>query len=147
MNQPFWQHKKLSELSLDEWDSLCDGCAKCCLHKLEDVDTGEVSYTNVACSLLDAGSCLCKNYVERTLLVPDCVELTKDNLSGLKWLPPSCAYRLLNEGKELEWWHPLISGDPNTVHEAGVSVQGRIVEEKDAGDLEDYIVTWPEEEK
>ena len=145
MNQPFWQHKKLSELSLDEWDSLCDGCAKCCLHKLEDVDTGEVSYTNVACSLLDAGSCLCKNYVERTLLVPDCVELTKDNLSGLKWLPPSCAYRLLNEGKELEWWHPLISGDPNTVHEAGVSVQGRIVEEKDAGDLEDYIVTWPEE--
>ncbi|MDP7099731.1 MAG: YcgN family cysteine cluster protein [Rhodospirillales bacterium] len=146
MNQPFWQHKKLSDLSLDEWGRLCDGCAKCCLHKLEDENSGEISYTNVACSQLDTGSCYCKNYVERTLLVPDCVELTKDNLSGLKWLPPSCAYRLLNEGKELEWWHPLISGDLNTVHEAGVSVRGRIIEEKDAGDFENYIVTWPEEE-
>ena len=146
MNQPFWQHKKLSDLSLDEWGRLCDGCAKCCLHKLEDENSGEISYTNVACSQLDTGSCYCKNYVERTFLVPDCVELTKDNLSGLKWLPPSCAYRLLNEGKELEWWHPLISGDLNTVHEAGVSVRGRIIEEKDAGDFENYIVTWPEEE-
>ncbi|MBT3991131.1 MAG: YcgN family cysteine cluster protein [Rhodospirillaceae bacterium] len=133
-------------MSLDEWDSLCDGCAKCCLHKLEDEDSGEVSYTNVACSQLDIISCRCKNYFERTILVADCVELTKENLSGLKWLPQSCAYRLLNEGKDLYWWHPLVSGDPNSVHEAGVSVKDRVVEEKDAFDLEDFIVTWPDEE-
>ena len=144
--KPFWQQKKLSEMSLDEWDSLCDGCAKCCLHKLEDEDSGEVSYTNVACSQLDIISCRCKNYFERTILVADCVELTKENLSGLKWLPQSCAYRLLNEGKDLYWWHPLVSGDPNSVHEAGVSVKDRDVEEKDAFDLEDFIVTWPDEE-
>lgn len=145
--KPFWQRKKLSEMSLDEWDSLCDGCAKCCLHKLEDEDTGEVSYTNVACSQLDAESCRCKNYVERTFLVSDCVELTKDNLGGLKWLPKSCAYRRLYEGKELQQWHPLISGDPNSVHAAGISVKGRLIEEQDALDLEDYIVTWPEEDE
>jgi len=144
--KPFWQQKKLSEMSLDEWDSLCDGCAKCCLHKLEDEDSGEVSYTNFACSQLDIISCRCKNYFERTILVADCVELTKENLSGLKWLPQSCAYRLLNEGKDLYWWHPLVSGDPNSVHEAGVSVKDRVVEEKDAFDLEDFIVTWPDEE-
>ncbi len=144
--KPFWQEKKLSEMSLEEWDSLCDGCAKCCLHKLEDEDSGEVSYTNVACFQLDVGSCRCKNFFERTLLVSDCVELTKENLGGLKWLPRSCAYRLLYEGKELYWWHHLISGDPNTVHEAGVSVKGRVVEEKDAADIEDFIVTWPDEE-
>ena len=143
--KPFKQEKKLSEMSLEEWDSLCDGCARCCLHKLEDEDTEIVSYTNVACSQLDLVSCRCKNFAERTILVPDCVELTKENLGGLKWLPPTCAYRLLNEGKELFWWHPLVSGDPNTVHAEGMSVKGRAVEEKDAIDLEDYIVAWPDE--
>ena len=144
-SKPFWEQKTLSEMSLEEWDSLCDGCAKCCLHKLEDEDSGEVSYTNVACSQLDLGSCHCKNYVERTFLVADCVELTTANLGSLQWLPPSCAYRLLHEGKKLFWWHPLVSGDPNTVHEAGISIRGRAVEEKNALDLEDHVVTWPEE--
>ena len=142
---PFWKQKSLLDLSLDEWESLCDGCGKCCLHKLEDEDTGEISYTDVACALLDTSICRCTNYVERTFLVPDCVELTATNLSSLQWLPPTCAYRLIDEGKDLAWWHPLVSDDPNTVHEAGISVRGRAIAEKKAGDLEDHIVVWPEE--
>lgn len=142
---PFWKQKSLFELSLDEWESLCDGCGKCCLHKLEDEDTDEIFYTNVACALLDIGTCRCTNYVERTFRVPDCVELTAKNLMSLKWLPPTCAYRLIHEGKDLAWWHPLVSGDPDTVHRANVSVQGRAVLENQAGGLEDHIVTWPEE--
>ena len=142
---PFWKQKSLLDLSLDEWESLCDGCGKCCLHKLEDEDTGEISYTDVACALLDTGICRCTNYVERTFLVPDCVELTATNLSSLQWLPPTCAYRLIDEGKDLAWWHPLVSDDPNTVHEAGISVRGRAIADKKAGDLEDHIVVWPEE--
>lgn len=145
-SEPFWKSKSLPELGLDEWDSLCDGCAKCCLHKLEDEDSGEVSYTEVACSMLDVDSCRCTDYVNRTLLIADCVELTASNLSGLKWLPPTCAYRRVYEGKDLYWWHPLISGDPETVHQAGISVRGRAVREDDAGDLEDHIVTWPDDE-
>ena len=142
---PFWEQKSLVELSLDEWESLCDGCGKCCLHKLEDEDTDEIFYTNVACALLDIGTCRCTNYVERTFRVPDCVELTAKNLMSLKWLPPTCAYRLIHEGKDLAWWHPLVSGDPDTVHQANVSVQGRAIPENQAGGLEDHIVTWPEE--
>ncbi|MDG2034931.1 MAG: YcgN family cysteine cluster protein, partial [Rhodospirillales bacterium] len=142
---PFWKQKSLFELSLDEWESLCDGCGKCCLHKLEDEDTDEIFYTNVACALLDIGTCRCTNYVERTFRVPDCVELTAKNLMSLKWLPPTCAYRLIHEGKDLAWWHPLVSGDPDTVHRANVSVQGRGVLKNQAGELEDHIVTWPEE--
>ena len=142
---PFWKQKSLFELSLDEWESLCDGCGKCCLHKLEDEDTDEIFYTNVACALLDIGTCRCTNYVERTFRVPDCVELTAKNLMSLKWLPPTCAYRLIHEGKDLAWWHPLVSGDPDTVHRANMSVQGRAVGENQAGRLEDHMVTWPEE--
>ncbi len=142
---PFWKRKSLKEMDLDEWDSLCDGCARCCLHKLEEEDTGEIYYTNVACSLLNVASCRCKDYVNRTLLINDCVELTATNLSGLKWLPPTCAYRLLYEGKDLYWWHPLVSGDPATVHTAGISVRGRAVPEEDAADLEDHIVDWPDD--
>jgi uncharacterized cysteine cluster protein YcgN (CxxCxxCC family) len=143
--EPFWEVKTLSQMSQKEWDALCDGCAKCCLHKIEDEDNGEVSYTNVVCEQLDINTCRCKNFVERTKLVHDCIELTKDNVDGLKWLPQSCAYRLLSEGKNLYWWHPLISGDVNTVHKEGVSVKGRVVEEKDIYDIEDHIVTWPDE--
>ena len=142
----FWRDKSLQEMTSEEWESLCDGCGKCCLHKLEDIDTGEVSYTNVACALLDMGACRCTDYAHRTLRVPDCVELTPDSMDSINWLPPSCAYRLVAEGKDLFWWHPLVSGDPETVHRAGVSVRGRCVAERNAGDLEDHIVAWPNEE-
>ena len=142
---PFWKRKSLSDLSLDEWESLCDGCGKCCLHKLEDLDNDEIYYTNIACALMDIGTCRCTNYVERTFRVPDCVELTATNLTDLKWLPPTCAYRLISEGKDLAWWHPLVSGNPDTVHQAHVSAKDRAISEKKAGGLEDHIVTWPEE--
>jgi len=145
VSAPFWRTKSLQEMSPDEWESLCDGCAKCCLHKLEDVDTGEVSYTNVACALLDVGVCRCTDYMHRTFRVPDCVELTPSTMETIDWLPPTCAYRLVAEGRDLFWWHPLLSGDPESVHRAGVSVRGRVVAERNAGDLEDHIVTWPDE--
>ena len=143
--EPFWKTTPLAEMNLEQWDSLCDGCARCCLHKLEDMDSGVIDYTNVACRLLDIASCRCTNYVQRTFLIPDCVELTPDNLGALQWLPPTCAYRLIHEGKELYPWHPLVSGDPDSVHKAGISVRSRAVAEKRAGDLEDHIVTWPDE--
>ena len=144
--KPFWQEKTLSEMSTIEWESLCDGCAKCCLHKIEDEDNGDIFYTNVACDQLNLNSCQCKNFSKRTILVDDCIELTKEKVASLKWLPQSCAYRLLDEGKELPWWHPLVSGDLNSVHTAGISVRGRCVPEADIFDLDDHIVTWPNEE-
>lgn len=139
----FWRRKRLDELSPDEWESLCDGCARCCLHKLIDEDDGEVVYTNIACRLLDAGTCRCTDYARRKKLVPDCVILTASRAKQLSWMPSTCAYRLLAEGKDLAWWHPLVSGDPNTVHEAGISVRGRVVAESRAGDPEDHIADWP----
>ena len=129
-----------------EWESLCDGCARCCLEKLEDEDTGKIYFTHVSCKLLDAGLCACKDYANRSDQVPDCVRLTPANVRTLNWLPPSCGYRLVAEGRDLYWWHPLISGDPNTVHEAGVSVRGRVQGTEDEiadADLEDHIVQWP----
>jgi len=142
----FWKTKTLEEMSSVEWESLCDGCARCCLEKLEDEDTGKIYFTHVSCKLLDAGLCTCKDYANRFELVPDCVRLTPENVRTLNWLPPSCGYKLVAEGRDLYWWHPLISGDPNTVHEAGVSVRGRVQgtesEIADA-DLEDHIVRWP----
>ena len=138
----FWRHKTLTEMTPEEWESLCDGCGLCCLHKLEDADTGHISYTNVACRLLDTTSCRCKNYKIRKKLVPDCVVLTPEQVSEFHWLPTTCAYRMVSEGKDLFSWHPLISGSPTTVHEAGISVQGRAVSERDAGDLEDHVVNW-----
>ena len=141
---PFWRRKTLAEMTRSEWESLCDGCAKCCLDKLQDDDTGEISYTEVACRLLDLGTCRCTDYSNRTRFVPDCVVLTPRTVARLTWLPSSCAYRLISEGKDLEWWHPLVSGDPETVHRAGVSVRGRAVPEALAGDLEDHVVRWPE---
>jgi len=142
-NQPFWRQKPLSEMTQTEWESLCDGCAKCCLEKLEDVETGEISYTNVACRLLDCEACRCTNYAKRQRFVPDCVMLTPKNIVQLHWMPTTCAYRLLSEGKDLPSWHPLKTGAPESVHRAGISVRGRVVSEKDAGQLEDHIVTWP----
>ncbi|MDA8232992.1 MAG: YcgN family cysteine cluster protein [Magnetospirillum sp.] len=141
---PFWRSKALAELTPREWESLCDGCGKCCLHKLEDADAdGVYYYTNVACRLLNLGTCRCKDYEGRRSHVPDCVQLTADAVAGLGWLPSSCAYRLLAEGKDLPWWHPLVSGDPETVHSAGISVRGRAIAENRAGPLDHHLVTWP----
>ena len=140
--RPFWNTKSLQEMTPREWESLCDGCGKCCLHKLEDVDTGEVSYTNVACRQLDLGSCRCSHYGEREHLVPDCLVLTAETVQEMDWLPETCAYRLVAAGKDLAWWHPLVSGDPETVHQAGISVRGRVISERRAGDLSQHLVDW-----
>jgi uncharacterized cysteine cluster protein YcgN (CxxCxxCC family) len=143
---PFWRVKALGEMSASEWESLCDGCARCCLVKLEDEDTGEVHYTDIACTLLDAGSCRCRNYVERQAQVPDCVGLTPQTVRGLSWLPPTCAYRLVAAKHDLPWWHPLVSGDPETVHAAGISVQGRVAgpeEDFTLSELLQRVVDWP----
>ena len=140
---PFWQAKPLSDMSRAEWESLCDGCGRCCLHKLRHDDTNEISHTNVACRLLDLHSCQCSNYGQRQRYVPDCVSLTPTALAQIDWLPPSCAYRRLAEGHDLAWWHPLVSGSADTVHEAGISVRGRAVGERRAGPLEHHVVDWP----
>ena len=139
----FWTKKTLHELNPQEWESLCDGCGRCCLEKLEDVHTGEISFTNVACGLLDLDKCKCSNYTQRHRFMADCIPINADNVSELKWMPGTCAYRLLSEGKPLPDWHPLISKDPNTVITAGISVKGRVVSAQDANDLEDHIVDWP----
>jgi len=144
LEQPFWKVKPLAEMTLDEWESLCDGCAKCCLHKLEDMDTGEIANTEVACRLLDIESCRCSDYQTRTILAPDCVELLPRNIGDLKWMPSTCAYRLLNEGKDLPPWHYLVCGDREAVHRVQMSVRGKAVSERSAKDLEDHIVDWPE---
>ena len=141
--QPFWRTKTLDEMSKVEWESLCDGCAKCCLNKLENETTGEVQYTDVACRLLDLNACRCVSYDDRKRYVPDCQILNPKNVKRLNWLPATCAYRLIDEGKDLHWWHPLVSGDPETVHEAGISVRGRVVSERDTDDLEGRVVGWP----
>jgi uncharacterized cysteine cluster protein YcgN (CxxCxxCC family) len=140
---PFWTSKRLDEMSRAEWESLCDGCGRCCLIKLEDSDTGDIDYTDIACRLLDLGNCRCSDYQNRKQKVPDCVMLTAAKISDLNWMPSTCAYRLIHEGEELAWWHPLVSGDPDTVHKAGVSVRDRVVPEERGDDPEDRIVTWP----
>jgi uncharacterized protein len=145
-DKKFWETVPLHEMNSQQWESLCDGCAKCCLIKLEDEDTLELLHTNVVCRLLDQGTCQCGNYPERSRLVPDCVTMTSDNVPTLSWMPRTCAYRLLSEGRKLAWWHPLVSGNQKTVHEAGISVRGRVISERKAGDLEDYIVDWPDED-
>lgn len=144
---PFWKTKTLEQMSGAEWESLCDGCARCCLNKLEDWDTGEIVWTSIACSLLDDASCRCSDYPNRAARVPDCIPLDPETVRTLTWLPPSCAYRLVAEGKDLYWWHPLLSGDPETVHEAGISVTGRTVSELDipVEEFEHYVVDWPAE--
>ena len=144
---PFWRVKSLEEMDLREWESLCDGCGRCCLVKLEEEDTGRVHYTDVACALFDAGSCRCRDYANRQAKVSDCVRLTPAEVRRLTWLPPTCAYRLVREGRDLPGWHPLVSGDPDSVRKAGVSVHGRVSvseDELDDTELPDRIVRWPE---
>jgi uncharacterized cysteine cluster protein YcgN (CxxCxxCC family) len=146
MDEPFWRRKALGDMTEAEWESLCDGCGRCCLNKLEEEDTGRIYYTDVGCRLLDSQACRCCDYANRSAEIEDCVRLTPENVATIPWLPPTCAYRLLAEGRDLYWWHPLVSGDPETVHAAGVSVRGRVAGLEDEipdQDLEDHIVTWP----
>ncbi|GGC42475.1 UPF0260 protein [Novosphingobium marinum] len=140
----FWE-RPLDELTREEWEALCDGCGKCCLHKLEDEDTGEFYVTNVACKLLDLKTARCTNYRKRRIYVPDCVRLSRDAVGGYGWLPKSCAYRMRDEGKPLPGWHYLVSGDRDAVHDQGKSVVGKVISEKDAGPIEHHIV-WPQED-
>ncbi len=137
---PFWKRKKMSRMTQAEWESLCDGCGKCCLNKLIDVDSDELFFTNVACRLLDLKTCRCTDYPRRSTLVKDCVRLTPGNVRRIKWLPETCAYRLVAEGADLPSWHHLVCGDRRQVHRAGVSVRGRAIPEDKAGDLEDHVV-------
>ncbi len=142
LRREFWRRYPLDSLPRDEWEALCDGCGKCCLIKLEDEDTGQVSYTSIACRLLDLKTCRCGNYALRRQLVPGCVTLDRDSLVGaLDWMPETCAYWLVAEGRELEPWHPLLSGDPDSVHAAGVSLRGRMTPEYDVPeeDWEDFV--------
>ncbi len=140
----FWQNTPLNAMTNDQWESLCDGCGKCCVLKLEDVDTSEVYYTDVACKLLDCTSARCQNYPERKHHVPDCVHLTPDNLGMLGWMPKSCSYRLIHEGGDLPDWHPLNTGDPQSTYNAGHSVAGRVIPEADIDedDMPDHIFNW-----
>ena len=140
----FWEDKTLEQLTKEEWESLCDGCGRCCLHKLEDIDTGQYYYTDVACHLLDESTCRCRNYGNRKGMVSDCMVLDNTDTKQFAWLPTTCAYRRLAEGKPLNSWHHLVSGDRHTVHTSGISVQGQTWREDDVAhsDLEDHIIHW-----
>lgn len=144
---PFWKHKTLRELDDAEWESLCDGCGRCCLNKVQYEDTGEMIWTDIACKLLDPVSCRCSNYADRQKHVDDCIRLTVEEVETLTWLPPTCGYRLVKEGRDLYWWHPLLSGDPDTVHAAGISVRNRTVSEDVIPweEYEEHEVGWPGE--
>jgi len=145
-DKPFWRAKTLEDMTEGEWESLCDGCGRCCLVKLIDEDTGEIHHTDIGCKLFDAEKCACKDYPNRRERVPDCVKLTPKKARSLPWLPPTCAYRLVAEGKDLKWWHPLVSGRPETVHEAGISARGRVGATEGKIRRADYperIVGWP----
>jgi hypothetical protein len=145
MTTAFWKTKSLAEMTSSEWESLCDGCGRCCLIKLEEPDDGKILFTDVACKLLDCETCRCGDYQNRAQKVPDCVVLKPDTLTSLSFMPSTCAYRLLAAGEDLPYWHPLVSGDPQSVHEAGISVRHKVFTEHEVPDedLEDHIVTWP----
>ncbi|MGV2495373.1 YcgN family cysteine cluster protein [Pelagerythrobacter aerophilus] len=137
----FWE-RPLAELSREEWEALCDGCGRCCLHKIEDADTGEIEDTNVSCKLLDTGTARCRDYRHRKAFVPDCLRLTLKIVGTVSWLPETCAYRRRAADEPLPEWHPLLTGDPDSVKRAGASVAGRVVSETEAGPLEHHIVDW-----
>ncbi len=141
----FWEQVSLHDMSREQWESLCDGCAKCCLHKLEDDETGEVFYTKVVCRYMD-DNCRCSQYQRRNELVPNCVWLRPEDVADFHWLPSTCAYRLVAEGKPLQDWHPLMSGRPETVHEAGISIKGRALSEEyvHPDGMEEHIIQWIE---
>ncbi len=143
IDRPFWEEKSLEELTREEWELLCDGCGICCLNKIED-ESGGFFYTNVACSLLDPETCRCGDYENRADLVSDCRRLTPETVRKIPWLPSTCAYRIIAEGRDLEWWHPLLSGDPGTVRKAGISLHGRMVSEDDVppGELTEHLIDW-----
>ena len=137
--KPFWRTKKLEEMTREEWESLCDGCGLCCLIRFEDEETGEVFPTRVHCKLFDSDLCRCSDYANRKQHVPDCIKLTPFNIEALEWMPKSCGYRRLYEGRDLAWWHPLVSGDPETVHTAGVSIRGQTFSETKLAEPEDAV--------
>lgn len=143
--RPFWETVKLADMSPAQWESLCDGCGKCCLGKVDDPAGNGLRHTAVACRLLDPDTCRCTSYEDRHRFVPDCVRITPRKLARLAWLPSTCAYRLLAEGKELPGWHPLVTDDPESVHAAGQSVRGRAISERDvdADDIAAHIADWP----
>ena len=142
----WWNTKTLAELTQLEWESLCDGCAKCCLHKLEDEDSGDIFYTKVRCQYLDEAQCRCTDYANRSTLVPNCIQLNRDNVGNLNWLPSSCAYRLRANNQPLEQWHPLVSGSKTTVHEAGISIRGRAISDEyvHPDGFDEHIISWVE---
>ena len=137
--EPFWRRKTLEQMTAREWESLCDGCGLCCLVRFEDEETGEIIPTRVHCKLFDAQSCRCSDYPNRHRCVPECIKLTPHNIEALQWMPKSCAYRRLHEGRDLPAWHPLLTGDPESTHRAGVSVRGQTVSECALADPEDAL--------
>ena len=144
LGNKFWETKNLIDMNENEWESLCDKCGKCCVIKLEDFDTQQVHYTNVSCKLLCEKSASCKDYENRKSIVPDCIILSPDNLKDLKWMPETCAYKLLNEGNKLPYWHPLLSGNDKEIVNSGNSVKNRVTNENKIKikDLPDYIFNW-----
>ncbi len=147
---PYWESKSLEQMSTEEWEALCDGCAKCCVHKLQDEDTDRVYFTTVACGLLDTDTCRCSGYEIRQKLVPECMVLTPAGAHNIEWLPHSCAYRRIAEGRGLAPWHPLISGTNTSVHDAGVSVRGLVISERfvDLAHIEEYVIDeFPDEDQ
>ena len=142
----FWESKSLAEMDDAEWEAICDGCARCCLHKLQDEHSGRVFYTSVRCGYLLEHECRCSDYANRSQLVPDCVSLRREDVASLDWLPPTCAYRLLAQGKPLPDWHPLVSGRNETVHEAGISVRGRTISDEfvHPDSYDEHVIHWVE---
>lgn len=147
MDEPYWKTTPLEAMSPQQWEALCDGCGKCCLSKLEDEDTGEIYWTSVGCRLFDGATCRCSDYDNRLARVPDCVGLTPANVRTIAWLPGTCAYRLVGEGRDLYWWHHLVSGSRETVHDAGISVRGKLTAHEDElAEPEDYFDHMLDEE-
>lgn len=136
----YWEHVPLEKMNEEQWEALCDRCGRCCLHKLRDEETNRILYTTVACRLLDIGTGFCSDYCHRQVRVPDCMALTQDRIKEIDWLPSTCAYRLVSEGRSLYPWHYLIAGNFEAMDQAGISVKGRVLSERDAGDLEDYVI-------